>query len=66
MEGLLGVLTSSKGRLDRVMGRLEGSLVRLDLVQGASGEGLEASCEQPRVAQRRHVTKSSKNSLTPN
>ena len=54
---LLGVLTSSKARLGRVLGRLEGSLGRLDLVQGASREGLEASCEQPRVAQGRHVGK---------
>ena len=50
LDGLLGVLTSSKARLGRVLGRLEGSLGRLDLVQGASWEGLEASCEQPRVA----------------
>ena len=66
MGRLLGVLTSSKARLGRVLGRLEGSLGRLDLVQSASWEGLEASCEQPRVAQGRHVGKSSKKSLAPN
>ena len=53
----MAVLTSSKARLGRVLGRLEGSLGRLDLVEGASGEGLEASCEQLRVAEGRHVGK---------
>ena len=63
---LLGVLTSSKARLGRVLGRLERSLGRLDVVQGASWEGLEASCERPGVAQGRHVGKLSKKSLAPN
>ena len=40
---LLGVLTSSKARLGRVLARLETFLGRLDLVQGASWEGLGAS-----------------------
>ena len=57
LETFMGVLTSSKARLGRVLRRLERSLWRLDLVQGASWEGLEASCERPRVAQERHVGK---------
>ena len=57
LKRLLSVLTSSKARLGRVVGRLEGSLGRLDLVQGASWEGLEASCERPWAAQERHVGK---------
>ena len=57
LRRLWGVLTSSKARLGRVSGRLEGSLGRVDLVQGTPWEGLEASCEQPRVTQGRHVGK---------
>jgi len=52
---LLGISTSSMARRGRVLRRLWRSLWRLDLVQGASWEGLEASCERPRVAPRRHV-----------
>ena len=54
---LLGVLTSSKARLGRVLARLEKILGRLDLVQGASWASLKVSCERPRVAQGRHVGK---------
>ena len=57
LEGLSGVLTSSKARLGRVLGRLRGSLGRLDLVEGASWEGLEASSGLAGVAQGGHVEK---------